>query len=57
MYLKTLNKKDLYDFLHLENLDFKTLNENTIKEKRKNLGKPSPKTSAKSKLYEECEKI
>ena len=57
MRLKILNKKDLYDFLHSENLDFKNLNIDKIKEKRKNLLKSDDKISAKKKLYSECENM
>lgn len=59
--LKILNKKDLYEFLNSENinvnrLDARGIIEN-IKEKRKDLIKSDNETSAKKKLFTECEKI
>jgi len=59
--LKILNKKDLYEFLDSENinvnrLDARGIIEN-IKEKRKDLIKSDNETSAKKKLFTECEKI
>ena len=59
--LKILDKKDLYEFLDSENinvnrLDARGIIEN-IKEKRKDLIKSDNETSAKKKLFTECEKI
>ena len=59
--LKILDKKDLYEFLNSENinvnrLDARGIIEN-IKEKRKDLIKSDNETSAKKKLFTECEKI
>ena len=59
--LKILDKKDLYEFLDSENinvnrLDARRVIEN-IKEKRKDLIKSDNETSAKKKLFTECEKI
>ena len=59
--LKILDKKDLYEFLNYENinvnrLDARGIIEN-IKEKRKDLIKSDNETSAKKKLFTECEKI
>ena len=59
--LKILDKKDLYEFLDSENinvnrLDARRIIEN-IKEKRKDLIKSDNETSAKKKLFTECEKI
>ena len=59
--LKILDKKDLYEFLNSENinvnrLDARRVIEN-IKEKRKDLIKSDNETSAKKKLFTECEKI
>ena len=59
--LKILDKKDLYEFLNSENInvnrvDARGIIEN-IKEKRKDLIKSDNETSAKKKLFTECEKI
>ena len=56
-YLKILNKKNLYDFLISEGLELKTLTVNKIDEKRLKLLKSDDETSAKRKLYSECEKM
>ena len=56
-YLKILNKKNLYDFLISEGLELKTLSVNKIDEKRLKLLKSDDETSAKRKLYSECEKM
>lgn len=56
-YLKILNKKNLYDFLISEGLELKTLTVSKIDEKRLKLLKSDDETSAKRKLYSECEKI
>ena len=59
--LKILDKQDLYDFFDSENINVARLNERQIveeiKEKRKKLIKSDNETSAKKKLYSECEKI
>ena len=59
--LKILDKKDLYEFLNSENINVINLNEEeiieVIKEKRKDLIKSDNETSAKKKLFTECEKI
>ena len=59
--LKILDKQNLYSFLDSENINVKKLNEKQIiqelKEKRKKLIKSDNETSAKKKLYTECEKI
>ena len=59
--LKILDKKNLYEFLDSENinagrLDARGITE-AIKEKRKKLIKSDNETSAKKKLFTECEKI
>lgn len=56
-YLKILNKKNLYDFLISEGLELKTLTVSKIDEKRLKLLKSDDETSAKRKLYSECEKM
>ena len=56
-YLRILNKKNLYDFLISEGLELKTLTVSKIDEKRLKLLKSDDETSAKRKLYSECEKI
>lgn len=56
-YLKILNKKNLYDFLISEGLELKTLSVSKIDEKRLKLLKSDDETSAKRKLYSECEKM
>lgn len=59
--LKILDKQNLYDFFDSENINVARLNERQIveeiKEKRKKLIKSDNETSAKKKLYSECEKI
>ncbi len=59
--LKILNKKDLYEFLNSENINVNRLYARgiieNIKEKRKDLIKSDNETSAKKKLFTECEKI
>ena len=59
--LKILDKQDLYSFLSSENINVARLNERQIveelNEKRKKLIKSDNETSAKKKLYTECEKI
>ena len=56
-YLRILNKKNLYDFLISEGLELKTLTVSKIDEKRLKLLKSDDETSAKRKLYSECEKM
>ena len=65
-YLETINKKDLYEFLISENLNIRGLTQVKINEKlseieinnrRKKLIKADDETSAKKKLYSDCEKI
>ena len=56
-HLKILHKKNLYDFLISEGLELKTLTVNKIDEKRLKLLKSDDETSAKRKLYSECEKM
>lgn len=59
--LKIIDKKDLYDFLNSEGFEINKLTEKEliaqINEKRKTLIKSDNETSAKKKLYTECEKI
>ena len=59
--LKILNKKNLYEFLDSENINAGRLDTRgiieAIKEKRKKLIKSDNETSAKKKLFTECEKI
>ena len=59
--LKIIDKKDLYDFLNSESFEINKLTEKEIieqiNEKRKTLIKSDNETSAKKKLYTECEKI
>ena len=59
--LKVLDKKDLYEFLDSENINVNRLDARgiieAIKEKRKKLIKSDNETSAKKKLFTECEKI
>ncbi|WP_455042056.1 YARHG domain-containing protein [Leptotrichia buccalis] len=56
-HLKILHKKNLYDFLISEGLELKTLTVSKIDEKRLKLLKSDDETSAKRKLYSECEKM
>ena len=56
-HLKILHKKNLYDFLISEGLELKTLSVSKIDEKRLKLLKSDDETSAKRKLYSECEKM
>ena len=59
--LKILDKKNLYEFLDSENINAGRLDTRgiigAIKEKRKKLIKSDNETSAKKKLFTECEKI
>ena len=59
--LKILDKKNLYEFLVSENINAGRLDARgiieAIKEKRKKLIKSDNETSAKKKLFTECEKI
>ena len=59
--LKILDKKNLYEFLDSENINAGRLDARgiieAIKEKRKKLIKSDNETSAKKKLFTECEKI
>ena len=59
--LKILDKKNLYEFLVSENINAGRLDTRgiieAIKEKRKKLIKSDNETSAKKKLFTECEKI
>ena len=59
--LKILDKKNLYEFLDSENINAGRLDAigiiEAIKEKRKKLIKSDNETSAKKKLFTECEKI
>ena len=59
--LKILDKKNLYEFLDSENINTGRLDARgiieAIKEKRKKLIKSDNETSAKKKLFTECEKI
>ena len=59
--MKIIDKKDLYDFLNSEGFEINKLTEKEliaqINEKRKTLIKSDNETSAKKKLYTECEKI
>ena len=59
--LKILDKKNLYEFLVSENINAGRLDARgiigVIKEKRKKLIKSDNETSAKKKLFTECEKI
>ena len=59
--LKILDKKNLYEFLVSENINAGRLDARgiivAIKEKRKRLIKSDNETSAKKKLFTECEKI
>ena len=59
--LKILNKNDLYEFLDSENIDVERLSVEgivgAIRERRKDLIKSDNETSAKKKLFTECEKI
>ena len=59
--LKILDKKNLYEFLDSENINAGRLDARgiieAVKEKRKKLIKSDNETSAKKKLFTECEKI
>ena len=57
IFLKTLNKENLYDFLASEDLDFRNLSKEIIDEKRTKLLKSNEETSAKKKLYSKCEEM
>ncbi|WP_369715503.1 hypothetical protein [Leptotrichia alba] len=57
IFLKTLNKENLYDFLASEDLDFRNLSKEIIDEKRAKLLKSNEETSTKKKLYSKCEEM